>query len=262
MIRELIANQTPFANPPIALPFWFSSPSDLILANNEAHVWLARLDEENAVDLKRIISDDERSRAERFRFDSDRKHFINTRANLRIILGKYLQTDPRQIRFEYGEFGKPSIAGESEIKFNVSHSAGLALYAIARNREIGVDIERINAAFVEDGMISQTLTAQEKAHFQTLPKDKRELFFFECWTRKEAFLKACGKGFLLPPNKIETLSSSNISADFSEVGFGFQPSFWSFQSIPFIPGYTAAVVVEDASLRLKFRLQSSCDFLL
>jgi 4'-phosphopantetheinyl transferase len=234
----------------------------LNLGANEAHVWLARLDEENAADLENIISDDERARAKRLRFDSDKKRFIAARANLRIILGNYLQTNPRKIRFEYGEFGKPAIAGESEIKFNVSHSGNLALYAVARCREVGVDIERINKSFVEDGMISQTLTGQEKAHFLALPVDKREIFFFECWTRKEAFLKACGKGFLVPPNKIETLSFSNISADFSEVGFGFQPSFWSFQAIPCNPGYAAALVTEGDSPRLKFWHQQNPNSLL
>jgi 4'-phosphopantetheinyl transferase len=224
------------------------------LQSNEAHVWLTRLDAENVIEMESIISEEERARAERFRFEPDKKRFIAARGRLRIILGKYLQINPRLIRFEYGEFGKPSIAGEcnSEIKFNLSHSNEMALCAVTRDREIGVDIERIKSSIIDDGMILQCLTAHEKTFFQALPKNKRDLFFFECWTRKEAFLKARGDGLLFPVNQIETLSFSTVSTNLFNGDCGFRPSGWSFLTIPFIPGYAAALTVKGSSPTLSF----------
>jgi 4'-phosphopantetheinyl transferase len=257
MIKELISIQTPTVTLPMVQTFWTLPPADLNLTATEAHLWLARLDEENPYDLEQIISDDERARAGKFRFFRDKKHFIAARSNLRIILGKYLQTNPRKICFEYNEFGKPKISGEPEIKFNLSHSGGTALYAVTRNREIGVDIEQIKTSFLDEGMIYQCLTPQEKAHFQVLPKNKRDLFFFECWTRKEAFLKACGSGLSLPPNQVETFPFSDISLVSSEAGFESPPALWSFQTLPYIPDYAAALIVEGNNPRLRFWRQSS-----
>jgi 4'-phosphopantetheinyl transferase len=253
---KTVTNQTQIASSPAIDSFW-QSPGDLSLEINEAHLWLTPLDVNDVGELEQVISYDERARAARFRFDLHRKQFIAARGFLRIILGKYLRTNPQHIRFEYGEFGKPSIAGESAIKFNVSHSGSLAFYAVTRSREIGVDIEQIKPSFADDGMVSFCLTAQEKAHLQTLPKNKRELFFFECWTRKEAFLKACGNGLSTPVNQIETLSYSGVPLNSLEVGFGYQTACWSLQSIPFIPGYAAAIAIQGSSPRLKFWSQTN-----
>ncbi|HSK74540.1 MAG TPA: hypothetical protein VK892_22755, partial [Pyrinomonadaceae bacterium] len=96
---------------PTSQPLWLIPPENIELGRDEAHIWLARLDERKATDLMQILPDDERARAERFRFERDKKHFIVARGFLRIILGKYLKTNPRQLRFEYSKYGKPSIAG-------------------------------------------------------------------------------------------------------------------------------------------------------
>ena len=119
----------------------------------------------------------------------------------------------------------------------------MALYAITRNREVGVDIERINPSIIDEGMISQCLTAQEKVYFQTLPKNKRDLFFFECWTRKEAFLKARGSGLSSRSIKLK-LYRFPIFPDSFNGDSGFRSAGWSFQTIPFINGYAAALTVE------------------
>src|SRR4051812_23341542 len=122
---ELTTNQTHLFGSPAINPFWLHSPKDLRLEANEAHLWLASIVEVDVRNLWQVISEDERVRAARFRFDLHKKQFIAARGLLRIILGKYLKTNPQRIRFEYGEFGKPTIAGKSEIKFNVSHSGDM-----------------------------------------------------------------------------------------------------------------------------------------
>lgn len=258
MIKELISNPVRVLESKKtttdSLSFWEIPPADLRLESNEVHLWLTRLDEKNTKGLLSILSDDEQAVAKQFRFDLHRRRFVTARGHLRILLSKYLLINPRRIRFNYGEFGKPFLADEwiSEIKFNVSHSGNHALYAVTRCREIGVDIEQINSKFIDSSMISFCLTEQEKAYFYSLPHNGRELFFFECWTRKESFMKARGMGLALQPNEIETLSFTNFSADLANGGIGFRPSNWSLQTLPFVPGCAAALATEGNSLRLRF----------
>lgn len=110
----------------------------LRLPSREVHVWRAFLGISEP-DLHRIapaLSDDEHSRAERFRFPADRRAFLVSRAVLRCILGRYLGEAPAKLSFTYGVHGKPALAGSEFqwLRFNASHSHGLALYAVARER--------------------------------------------------------------------------------------------------------------------------------
>jgi 4'-phosphopantetheinyl transferase len=261
IMNESIGNQPQTVSATTTGDEWRLPPANLRLETNEAHVWLARLDGETA-EFERLISDDERVRAGRFRFERDKKRFIAARGFLRVILGKYLQTNPRRIQFEYNKYGKPFLNRESQssIKFNLSHSDDLALYAFTNGREIGIDIERIKPSFVEEGMVSQCLTAQEIVRFRMLPNTERDSFFFDCWTRKEAYLKACGDGLSLPANQIETSlfskSPDGFFADNTESRLRRQ----SFQKVPSIPGCAAALAVEEQSPRLSFWLQSNTMF--
>lgn len=236
---------------------WLSLTVTPGLKRDEVHVWLARLGEEKAAPLEPFLSPDEQARVKRFRFERDKKQFIVGRGLLRVILGKYLKAKPEQICFEYNKFGKPSIASDShaDIKFNLSHSDGLALYAFARNREIGVDLERIKSSLIEDGMLAQFLTSQEKACFKRLAENEKNRFFFECWTRKEAYLKARGNGLSLPANQIEISAVSKSPAKIIDKISEFrQPRFY-FQNLPPIPGYAAALAVEGNDPRFKFLIQ-------
>ena len=274
MIKELISNRysvfdlptmaTAAAKPKkikTAQGIWAAPPASLKLEANEIHIWAARLDAENILESERVISADERVRADRFRFETHRNQFIAARGVLRKVLGEYLYSEPRELRFQYGKFGKPAIADEhlTGIKFNISHSENLALFAVTREREIGVDIERINSSMVDAAMISENLTEQETTYLYSLPLDKRDIFFFECWTRKEAFMKGCGKGLAIPPKEIETLSFTNSSPDYPEGGAGFRPFGRSLQSIPFIPGYAAALAMSEEGARLRFWKYSEMD---
>ena len=236
-------------------PSWNFPPANLKLESGEVHIWLAQLDKvENAVEFEQMISEDERVRADRFRFDLHRKQFVAARGFLRIILGKYLQTNPRQLYFKYNKYGKPAMGEEyqSAIEFNLSHSDNLALYAVAFNREIGIDLERLKPSWIEEAMVFQCLTPQETAHFQSLPENERNLYFFDCWTRKEAYLKACGNGLSLPVNQIETSLSSEFSMSLLRGDSASRPTFGSFQTLPSIPGYAAALAVEGTDPQLKF----------
>src|SRR5947199_10750328 len=123
---------------------WNSPPESLLLDRDEVHVWRATLDLpiSRLQALEQILAADERTRANKFHFPEDRMHFIVARGVLRAILGRYLSRDPRTLQFCYNQYGKPTLAGEASsgsLFFNVSHSHGMALYAISYIQTIGID---------------------------------------------------------------------------------------------------------------------------
>src|SRR5438046_7547977 len=128
-----------------ALPLTPSRPSSFELASDEVHSWCASLDvpPETSARLYATLTPDERTRSARFRFERDQQRFIVARGVLRDLLGRYLQTQPSHIRFVYNAFGKPDLdpALGNRLQFNLSHSAGLALIAIATASSVGVDLE-------------------------------------------------------------------------------------------------------------------------
>jgi 4'-phosphopantetheinyl transferase len=215
---------------------WQTAPENLGLENDQIHVWLVNFAEATAADFEPIISADERVRANRFRFAKDRNNFIIGRGFLRKIIGNYLQINPSQIEFEYNQFGKPFLS--SNLKFNLSHSGNLALLAVGLDFEIGVDIEQKNGAFIDDGMILHCLTANEKSHFYSLPKNEKITFFFDCWTTKEAYLKAYSFGLSVEPNQIET--AELLQSDFA------------FPRLPVIDGYSSALTIQSQTSQIDF----------
>ncbi len=195
-----------------------------------------------------ILSDEERARAARFHFDRDRRRFVNCRAKVRTTLGRYLNTDPARIEFRYNEFGKPSAEG---IFFNVSHSHDLALLAISRTREVGVDIERIDASFAHDNIPERFFSPGEVMALRALPEHQQFQAFFACWTRKEAYIKARGMGMALALDSFDVTLTPGEPARFLR-GAGD----WSIESLAPPAGYAAAVVADGlfqpANTRQKF----------
>jgi len=174
------------------------------LAPNQVHVWRVSVDELLwSGSLERLgltLSADERERAQAYQFSSDTKRFVLARGLLRTILGGYLNVPAGQLAFRYGPYGKPLLASESfdrTIRFNVSHSDGLAVYALSSDREVGVDIERLRPGLPVEEIARRFFSADEVAELLALPAQLRREAFFTCWTRKEAILKARGNGLSL-----------------------------------------------------------------
>lgn len=182
---------------------WLEGPERPLLCDGEAHVWRAGL-EPGATTLRRlreILSADEQERADRFHFQRDREHFVAARGGLREILGRYTGAAPESLRFSYDDYGKPSLsvgAGGTPPRFNVSHSGGVALYAVAAGRAVGVDIERVREDFAGLDIAKNFFSPDEVAALGALPADQRAAAFFDCWTRKEAYIKARGHGLSHP----------------------------------------------------------------
>jgi 4'-phosphopantetheinyl transferase len=177
---------------------WPKTPGHQRLPAGEVHVWSADLDQtdRDAVHLSKLLSGDELSRASRFYFERDRERFIRGRARLRILLSGYLDVAPERIRFQYGSNGKPRLAFPSEtgLEFNVSHSGHLLLLAVALDRPVGIDVELLRPVEELSSIARQFFSAREVAELNRIPEPLQLVGFLNCWTRKEAILKAAGGG--------------------------------------------------------------------
>lgn len=170
---------------------------------NEVHVLLVCLDiaTHEIKSLQAILSADELLRATRFRFERDQKRFIAARGMLRKILGHYLGRSPHNLRFEYTSYGKPILAagsGDDTLRFNLSHSDAFAIYAVTRGRNIGIDIERVRDDVAVEQIAQRFFSQGEISSLERIHKNTRSEVFFQYWTRKEAFIKATGKGVSFP----------------------------------------------------------------
>ena len=151
--------------------------------------------------ISQSLMEDERIKAERFYFQRDRKRFMVCRGVLRMILGRYLHIEANRVHFSYGPYGKPYLKetlGDSTLRFNLAHSHELALHAFARSREIGVDIEYIRYIPDAEQIALNFFSENENAVLHVLPTSQKQEAFFNCWTRKEAYLKALGVGSSQP----------------------------------------------------------------
>jgi len=230
------------------------------LGDNELHVWRANLDlADSTVEyLLQLLSSDEIARAARYHFAIDYKRFVAARAGLRIILGGYLTLHPRRIIFSYGPQGKPSLASSPNVtatlNFNLAHSGGLALFAVAYGMQIGIDLEEIRAEFTEDNLAERFFSTSEVAQLASLPAEMQPQGFFSCWTRKEAFLKAKGVGLSQALDQFSVTVAHQEPARLLETKWDQnEASRWSLESIDLGPHLAAAVAVQGKPRRICWR---------
>lgn len=186
----------------------------------------------DAAPLARLLSADERERARRFAFERDRRRYIVARARLRQLLGERLAAAPESLQFLYSPNGKPALAGRAgqrDLRFNVSHCGELAAYAFAEGCEVGVDVEEVRELPDADEIAMRFFAPRERAAYLRLRPRERAQGFFNCWTRKEAFVKALGEGLSHP------LAAFDVSLA-ARCG-------WSLCSFVPAPGFVGAVAV-------------------
>ncbi len=236
---------------------WDPPPESLTLESDEVHVWRATLDgsPSRVTRLNQMLVPEEREKADRFHFPKDRNRFIVARGFTRSILSGYLELDPGELQFKCNPYGKPALltarAGVP-LRFNISHSHGLGLCAVTHGREVGVDLERIRPEVATEQIAERYFSPREVAALRTLPLTAQPQAFFDCWTRKEAYIKARGEGLSLPLNMFSvTLAPAEparlleVRADPGEV------SRWILRELLPAPGYAAAIAVEGTSMRLR-----------
>lgn len=238
-------------------PSWPPAPVALSLGEAEAHVWCVRLDTPAATRarLLEMLDDAERRSAEEFHFARDRDRYVVTRGVLRVLLGRYLGRESSRLRFRYGLYQKPALVEEEgpngSIRFNVAHSAGLALVAVGRGGEVGVDVERIRPDLPIEDLARRTFSPGETATLMSLSGEARVRAFFDGWTRKEAYVKARGTGLARP---LETFDVSLAPGDPARLlADRVEPeatAHWSVWDLPVGAGYAAALAVGGIHWRL------------
>jgi 4'-phosphopantetheinyl transferase len=230
------------ATPPVPLPA------------DEVHVWLAKLDDYAADNLKVMLAADELARAARFHFDKDRNHFIVARALLRKLLAAYLDTNAGELQISYAEKGKPSVeeSRRGSLKFNVAHSHGLGIYAFSWNREVGIDLEFIREDLADEQIAERFFSQSEIQSLRELPAELRKQAFFDCWTRKEAYIKARGEGLSIPLDEFDvSLAPGEEAALLCNHKNPGEVTRWSMQSVAVPSGYVGALVVQGQDWKLK-----------
>jgi 4'-phosphopantetheinyl transferase len=183
-------------------------PRGYAIPNDEVHVWLTRVgwSSRHVRALADVLSLDERQKAKGFRFQADRERHVIGRGVLRVVLGRILDTGPDSLSFHYNDFGKPHLPDAQNglcLQFNVSHSGDLILIALAANRQIGVDVERVRDGLEPEAIARRFFSSREQADLAALPPSQRRNAFFRCWCRKEAFVKARGEGLSLPLSRFD-----------------------------------------------------------
>jgi 4'-phosphopantetheinyl transferase len=176
-------------------------------------------------------------------------HNAAARGWLRSLLGRYLGVAPHSIEFRFNEHGKPSLAGaheRSSLRFNISHSHGFALFAFARGREVGVDIEKIRPGRPFQRIAERFFAPGETARFSSIPAAQQAHAFFECWTRKEAYIKARGKGLSLPLDSFEVgFGPGTAPSLFEALGEPDAPGRWALFDLQPFPEFAGALAAEQ-----------------
>jgi len=229
-------------------------PAPLLMG--EIWVWIASLDleAEPAERLSRLLSDDEQERARRFHMRRDATRFKVGRAALRTILGECLGVEPQVVDFRYGPRGKPELAARFDragLRFNASHSEGLGLYAVTTWRRIGVDIERVRPMPDLESIAERWFSPHEQQELRRLAPGERNEGFFNCWTRKEAYIKAIGEGLSHPLDRFTVSLAPGGPVRLERVeGDPAEAGRWTLAAPTPEPGYAAAVAVEGRLTRL------------
>jgi 4'-phosphopantetheinyl transferase len=232
---------------------WSEPSESLSLATGDVHVWRVELNqpEPSLEKFRETLEEQELDRASRFHFEKHRRHFTAGRGVLRQLLSQYLGTKPEQLRLSYGAYGKPALNGEhkdSRLRFNMSHSHEVALFAFAEDRELGVDVEHIRTDFASEEVARRFFSRREVETFNALPRHDQVAAFFKCWTRKEAFIKVIGKGLSQPLDKFDVTLGQPAALLWVS---GDDASRWSLYDLEVGGDYAGALAVEGQVSRIR-----------
>jgi 4'-phosphopantetheinyl transferase len=214
------------------------------LADGRVGVWAACLNQA-ACELERLwplLSVDEKARAGRFHFEKDRRAYIIGRGTLRRLLGGYLELDPSQVQFEYAANGKPGLKpglDGLDLQFNLSHAGDLVLFAFCRRRRVGLDVEFLRPLQYEDHFAGQLFSRRESAVLRALSGSEKTRAFYQFWTAKEAYLKACGDGLTRPVDEVEIELCEGKQPRLAAIGG------WRLEAFQPAEGYLATLALEE-----------------
>jgi 4'-phosphopantetheinyl transferase len=200
--------------------------------------------------LHELLSTDEQKRAACFKYAKHRTSFIVARGLLRIVLGNYMNAEPAAIDFRYGPYGKPEVKGASPVHFSVSHSEQMVLFGLRLDREIGVDIERIRPIEDMEDIARRFFSPAECRDLLAIPKQHRTKAFYDCWTRKEAFIKFLGTGLSFPLDRFQVTLGPGDPVRLIHVD-GQPSKAWFLQDIAPSDSHSAAVASEGRNCQCR-----------
>jgi 4'-phosphopantetheinyl transferase len=221
-------------------------PASLAPGEVQVRHFILDVDADTEAALVRMLDDEERRRAERFRFEEHRRRFVVRRGMLRLVLSRHTGTGPEMLRFARGAGDKPALAGPegNMLKFSASSSGGLGAVAVARDRELGLDLEQIRPNGDHNLIASSEFSAEESDWLRQLPEAKRLVAFYQLWTCKEAYLKGKGVGLTVPLNDFAiSLSQEAPRLAWSKLDSS-DPERWSLQPLSIEPGFVACLATE------------------
>jgi 4'-phosphopantetheinyl transferase len=228
---------------------WSLPQQHVDLGENEVHLWSIQMDGLCVECCRNLLSSEERERALRFRFETDRRRYIVAHGALRSILASYLNANPADLQFSIGSNGKPKLAlgpAAEKFEFNLSHSHAVSLLAVIHGREIGVDVEHVRGDFPFEEVAERFFTPKEVVALRALSNRLQREAFYKCWTSKEAFLKAKGTGLSGELDEVEIILTDEECVQIK----GTVPNWCLIQFDP-CDGYVGAVVVEGPACEIK-----------
>ncbi|HYH80967.1 MAG TPA: 4'-phosphopantetheinyl transferase superfamily protein [Longimicrobium sp.] len=229
---------------------WAPGPERPVAAPGEVHVWRASLalPPGELAALHEVISDEERLRAGRFRFEVHRDRFIAGRGIQRRVLARYLGAGPAALRYRLAHHGKPALDGPwaaADLRFNVSNAEDGLLIAVTPGRELGVDLEAVRTLGDRDDVARRFFSIPENEVYDSIPECDRDAAFFTCWTRKEAYIKALGEGLSMPLDCFDvTLRPGEPARLLATRGNPDQAARWTLRELDPGPGWIGALAVE------------------
>ena len=235
---------------------WSSITTPPPLSEKDIHVWRFRLENNgNFERFTKLLAEDESRRASRFLFDRHREHFVIGRAIARIILGWYIDRRPELIEYAYDNLGKPRFAHvelNAQLRFNLSNSHDLGLLAVTRSTEVGVDLERIREMNDMLGLAKRYFAEEETDRLFGLPASKQASAFFRLWTRKEAYLKAVGKGLTCPLREVHvSLHDSPEACRIVDInGDQTEAAKWTLANLDPNPEFKSALAIKRLGNRI------------
>lgn len=216
------------------------------------HIWQIELDsyQTKIPEMMLMLSHEERYQAQQFRFVQDQQRYVISHGCLRMILGQYLHIAPQEVQLGVQAAGKPVVKFPKQpvIHFNLTHAGQLAAVAVSE-KPVGVDIEQIDHNMRFDEVVPQFMSVHEQAIFRRLPMNLKATAFYCCWTRKEAYVKALGKGLGYPIKQVTVSLSQQIEPWKDEYDPDEQKK-WHMFHLKVPHGYMGAVVGQEKELDL------------
>jgi 4'-phosphopantetheinyl transferase len=237
---------------------WETPVNPPTLTEDEVHIWRVDLSHPNEnLDINaNDLSVDERTRAERFHFERDRRRYILSHSRLHRLLGGYLGIEPAAISFETADRGKPHLGGQfsaSGLEFNLAHSGEMALFGFRRGVGIGVDIEQVRPMPDLERVAARYFSKQEQGQLSQLPAEKKGNGFFKCWTCKEAFIKNIGDGLYYPLDQFEVDADPDLPGRLLRVASDLhEASSWRLEYFTAWEGYSSALAVRGEVGRVRY----------